>query len=174
MFVLKYKFLKLFFFFCLILFSADSFCQSYEYLVIEKPGTSKRYVFTRGDLIKLKTTGESVHLSGKIELLLDSSLVVDGHSIKLTEIAQIKINRSGEFMPKIISLSYKLPIAGILLMLFEGISSELQNESPLVEENTMVIAGSLIAGGILLRNVVHNNIKLNGKYRARIVKIELK
>ena len=172
MYVLKYRFLNLFF--CLFFFSANLFCQSFEYLVIEKPGTSKRYVYIKGDEIKLKLLNESVYLSGNIELFLDSSLVIDGHSIKLSEIEQIKRNRAGEFMPKAISLSYKLPVAGILLMLFEGISAELQNETPLVEENTMVIAGALIAGGILLRTLVHNNIKLNGKYKARIVKIELK
>jgi hypothetical protein len=138
--------------------------------VVEKPGTANRHLFKTGDEITLKVKSESVYLTGAIELLLDSSMVVEGHALRLSEIEKIKLRRKGELMPKIVGLSYKLPIAGILLMLFEGASAEMQNESPLVEENTMVIAGGLIGAGILLGTVKNKNMNLTKKYIIKIVR----
>ncbi|MBT8196281.1 MAG: hypothetical protein HKO56_05680 [Bacteroidia bacterium] len=174
MYALKFNFLFVFLFNCLFFFSAISYCQTHAYLVVEKPGTSNRQLYKTGDDISLKLKSESVYLTGTIELLLDSSMVVEGHAIRLSEIAKIKHRRTGELMPKVVGLSYKLPIAGVLLMLFEGASAEMQGESPLVEENTMVISGALISGGLLLGTVRNKNMHLGKKYRARIVRFDLK
>lgn len=172
MYVLKFSFLSLFLNLCIFLFSANSFCQTNAYLVIEKPGTSNRHLYKTNDVITLKLKEETIYLTGAIDLLLDSGMVIDGHAVRLSEIEKIKIRRKGELIPKVIGLSYKLPIAGILLMFFEGASAKMQNESPLVEENTMVIAGGLIGAGFLLGTIKHKNMKLGKKYRAKIVRFD--
>ena len=171
MYALKFNFLV--FFICFNLVSVFSFSQSFEYLLIEKPGTSKRFIFKKGDLLKIKLAEESIYLTGEIDLLLDSSLVLEGHIIPLNEIKQIKLLRKGELMPKINALSYKLPLAAVLLILFEGISSELQGYNPLVEEDTIFVAGGLTGVGVALSTLKNKHLKIGKKYRVRIVRIDL-
>lgn len=170
MFRAKFVFLL----FCFLWLSVDSFCQSNAYLVVEKPGTPNRQLYKTGDAITLKLKSETIYLTGTIELLLDSSMVVEGHALRLSEIEKIKFKRQGELMPKVIGLSYKLPVAGILLMFFEGATAKMQGENPLVEENTMIIAGGFIGAGILLGTVKNKNMKLDKKYRAKVVRFDLK
>ena len=93
MYALKFNFLFIFLLNCFLFNSSYSVCQTNTYFVVEYPGTSQRHLFKTVDDISLKLKNETIFLSGTIELLLDSSKVVEGYALQLKEIEKIKLER---------------------------------------------------------------------------------
>ena len=171
MYVSKFKFLFFNLFF--LSFTNISFCQTFEYLVIEKPGTKQRFTYLPGEEIKLKVKGESVWLSGSIDVLLDSSMMVSNHAIRLKDIDKISVKRRGAIMPLVNEFSTKLPVASVGYLIIAGSSNALNNKDPLLNKTNLVTIGSLAGSGLLL-GLFTNGIVTEAKgFNIKIVRIDL-
>lgn len=81
--------------FGILLFMAFSL-SGQNIFVLEKPGTIKNYKFELNDHIKLRTLSTDTTLSGRINSISDSSLIVNySNEVRINDIATIYRKRWG-------------------------------------------------------------------------------
>ncbi|MEZ5199555.1 MAG: hypothetical protein R2764_25215 [Bacteroidales bacterium] len=134
--------------------------------ILEKPGTIKYFKYTVNDRIKLKTIGEKTLISGRISKISDSSIVVNSVlEIPLKDIDVIHREQFGFSLLQKVFLS-----AGIPYLAISMINGAINNDNPIVTEETLIISGSLITAGAALTPLVSRKFKIdNQKWRVKIL-----
>lgn len=141
-------------------FSLEVLCQE-KYLVLDKPGRTKRIRYYTGDEIIFKLKGDKTVYSNVVEGVGDSSIQVRGTHIPIKEIASIiRHNESG----LLYQITRILPKAGMLYFLADTFNPIFRGEKPSVSRSGVIVGGSLIAGSYALRLFKKRTLKIN-KYR---------
>ena len=115
-------------------------------LVLEKAGGGGIRMYRENDHIKLMTRSTNVKISGRINMISDSSLIINfANEILLDDIKVVYRSRWGfNLMQKVLLAS------GILYLSLSTLNGVINNDSPIVSEKTLKIAGGLLIGGIIL------------------------
>jgi len=120
--------------------------QGQTMLVLEKPGTRHNFKYTVSDYIRLKQISSDSIISGKITSLSDSMIVINrGMPIELSDISIVYKERWG------FSLLQKATLlAGTLYLGISALNGLLNNDSPVLPKETLIIGGSLTVAGLAL------------------------
>ncbi len=157
-------FLKNCLFISLMFFYGISIAQNI--LILERPGNVKNYKYYQNDEIKLKAVSHNEIFSGVITKINDSSIVINhAKEVFLSEVSYMYRKRWGfSFLQK---LSF---IAGGSYFLVSSINGLINNDSPVIPQESLIISGSLIAGGIALIPLTTRRYKIdNEKWRLKIL-----
>ncbi len=114
--------------------------------VLEKAGGGGIRMYHEYDHIRLKTRSTNVKIGGPINMISDSSIIINfANEVMLDDIEAVYRSRWG------FSLLQKVCLAsGILYLSLSTLNGVINNDSPIVPEKTLKIGGGLLIGGIIL------------------------
>lgn len=135
-------------------------------LIIERPGTIKNYKYFQGNEIKLRTISNDTVVSGALSLIQDSTVIINNNfELEIDNISTVYRKRWGFSFLQYLSIFGGLAYASI-----NTINGLINNDSPVVPGETLIISGSMVAFGIVLTPLTTRKIKMdNGKWRILIL-----
>lgn len=147
-----------------LIFTSISVAQNI--FILERPGTIKNHKYYQNDQIKLKTISHDTIFSGVITMINDSSVVIDyANEIFLYDISYMYRKRWGFSLLQKLSL-----IAGASYLLISTTNGLINNDSPVVPKETLIISASLLAGGVALIPLTTRRYRIdNEKWRIKIL-----
>jgi cytochrome bd-type quinol oxidase subunit 2 len=148
----------------LLLFSIA--LQGQQYLLVKKAGTLKYYSYETGDRIRLQTlTGELI-LNGRIMAITREAIKLEGgYEIKTDNIAVVFKKRG--FYQRLSTLFFIQ--GGVAYTTIVGINSLINNERPLVDEQTLWISGAMIGIGFALKPLIYRKLDLRKNWHLKVL-----
>lgn len=139
---------------------------SQQYLVVQKYGTVKNFKYEVNDKISFQTLKGEFFIEETITYITDSTITVDTfYEVKLKNIATV-------LRPRIfvIALSEIFFIrAGIAYVAIVGINGIIHNESPVIDEQTLLISASMVAIGFALKPFFTRKLDATGKWCLKVI-----
>lgn len=134
--------------------------------LLEKPGTIKNKKYHVGDHIKIRTITKDTIISGVINKLGDSALIVDyNNEVLLSDIQMIYTKRWGFNL-----LQRIFQISGFSYLGISTLNGLINNDQPMVPEETLIISGGLIAAGFAMVPLANKKHKVDKKkWRVKIL-----
>ncbi len=148
-----------------LLHCANLFSQ--RYLIIERPGTIKNFKFQEGDFMHIEVISNNVlyQVRGELSLITQSSIIINGSDeYKLFQIKAIYRER---LLVRIVHTSALTAGSGYIFL--DCLNRGINRESPLVEKSTVVIGGSIIAGGVALMPFLEHKYKIGNRWRVKTI-----
>ncbi|MCB0805653.1 MAG: hypothetical protein KDC05_07620 [Bacteroidales bacterium] len=129
--------------------------RSQNILVLEKPGTARNFKYTEYDHISILQTSTDSIISGRLSAISDSSISINGGPDILLNDIQMVYRTSWGF-----NLFQKTTLlAGSLYLGISTINGMVNNDSPVVPKETLIIGGSLTAAGLILIPLTTRRLK---------------
>lgn len=137
-------------------------------LLLEKPGTVNNAKFRAGNRIDVKTINNE-RISGVINHIRDTAIIVNYNLIKLSEIKNIYTRRT------MISVFSHIGIKGGLgYVAIDGFNSLINNEDPVFRNSTLKTGGIMFAAGVLLKSISNRKRHIdNKKWRLKVLNFNL-
>jgi hypothetical protein len=130
---------------CLILFIGSNAC-SQNILALERDRGGNIKLYHTNDYIKLSLKGQKVKIAGRINYISDTSLVVNfSNEVLLEDIDVIYHDRTMIRLLQSLSL-----IGGFLYISISALNGVINNDSPLVHNETLKISGGMLIAAVLL------------------------
>ncbi|MEE4256041.1 MAG: hypothetical protein V2I47_03305 [Bacteroidales bacterium] len=162
---LKYKTLFITLVLCLLV--SDVFAQ--RVLLVEKPGKFKNYKYFVGDEIVLKIAPYGEKLEGILHEVTDTSLLINfDNEIMLDDIQVILRPRWGMNI-----LSKVTRIAGAGYFVLDVVNRTINNQSPVVDKNTLMISAGLVAFSYALVPFHDKRLKRGEKWRIKVLNMSM-
>lgn len=137
-------------------------------LLVEKPGTFKNFKYFEGDGIILRKISTGTKIDGIIHEISDTSILVNyDNEIMLNDIERIIKPRWGFTL-----LSRITRIAGAGYLAIDMVNNAINNET-VVDENTLIISGSLVAFSYALVPLNKRKMKVDKKWRLKILNFSM-
>lgn len=154
------------FFLAFFTISSYSYCQ--DFLVLEKMGTKKRYVFYVDDPItfKIKETGFN---TDAIVALTDSTIVFAGGSVPLKEIVGVSLKGLNEWVA---ASGITLMIAGFGYLIIDQFNNSIIQGNGISTDDGVIKTSAILAGiGFLMYTLARKNVNTAKNWRLRHVNI---
>ena len=153
----------------ILFFLVAAFSYAQTFMVLEKMGTKKRYIYYIGEQINLQVLDQKEFQSSLITNILDSGFVANNDTIPFSSLASVNIQNKRE--SGIVDAAGPILIAsGVVLLAIDAINRGLVQEGGYTWDSgigttsaVLVTTGALII--ILKKNKV--NLKENGWWRLR-------
>jgi len=143
---------------------------SQNILILDKPGKVNRIRYYTGDLIHLKTHDRE-KLYGEIEIIKDSSFVVNRQEIKLSEVKYIqntKRHKGWDFLSGV-SLT-----AGLGYFILDSGNKLINGEGREIANSRMVVTTSIFMGVFLVSNRIANRkYRINKNRKLKIINLDI-
>jgi hypothetical protein len=149
-----------------LLFIFGSNLAAQNIFVLERPGTVKNFKYYQGDNIKIRTISSDTIISGPINRIFDSSIIINNsNEILIADMAAIYKKRWGYGF-----LQYLTIFAGAAYLGINSLNGIINDDQPVVPQETLIISGSLIAFGLALTPLTTRKFKIdNEKWRIIIL-----
>ena len=152
----------------LILFGT-LFCfaaKSQNIFVLEKPGRMKNFKYYQNDQIRLRMHSTQMKISGTILFITDTSLILtNAIEIAIRDIERIYTPRWGYTLLQGVFLT-----SGFLYVSLNALNGIINNDDPIIPNETLIISGSLLAAGVLLAPLTSRTHKIDKKkWRLKIL-----
>jgi hypothetical protein len=146
-----------------------NFADAQRILLVEKPGKFKNFKYFVGNDITLKTYPDGLKQKGTIHVITDTSIVINfDNEIMLEEIQMILRRRWG------FSLVSKITrIAGAGYFLLDVVNRAINNDSPVVDKNTVMISAGLVAFSYALVPLHNRRMEQGEKWRIRVLNMSM-
>ncbi|MDT8392605.1 MAG: hypothetical protein RQ761_02085 [Bacteroidales bacterium] len=149
---------------CLMVFNV----QAQRILLVEKPGTFKNFKYFVGDEIILKTMPFNDKIAGSIHFITDSSIVVDfDQEIMLNEIESVLKPRWGFGL-----LSGFTRYAGAGYLVLDIVNNAINHEV-MVDKNTLIISGSLVAFSYAIVPLHTRKLTIGDRWRIKVLNLSM-
>lgn len=140
--------------------------QGQQYLVVKKSGKLKYFTYETGDFIRLQTIKGDLMIGGRITGITPVSLMIEGgYEIQSDNIASIYKKRG--FYQRMSSLFFIR--GGVAYTTIVGVNSLINNERPLVDEQTLWISGTMVAIGFALKPLITRKLDLQKNWHLKIL-----
>jgi hypothetical protein len=153
--------IKFLLFLLLSVIGSHCFCQR-TYLMLQKQNKNKNAYYKQGDVISFRTSASPNKITGEIMDFKDSVIVFRGFEVSVASITSLYIDEKTKWW-----LRYKVEqlalIAGAGYLLLDVINSGELNE------DTLIISGTLIGIGLIAKFFIGNRIKIKGRTKLRIL-----
>ena len=151
----------------MLLFTMQTAALAQTSLAVDKKGKVKRIHFYRGDIITIKIKEEKNNLTGFIEMIEDSAVIIEGRKINVNQIEYI-INPQGPFIWRLLS---QLGIKGaIIYFTLDTGNRVINNEKPIVDEKTLKVTLPFLVVGVVATLIKNKKYRNNGS-NIKIVKL---
>jgi len=143
--------LNLFLIYTLLLVLFSQAVEAQKVLLLQKPGKTKRYLYSVGDKISVWMGKPEFEVKGEITYIDDSICIVNrNYTFQLSKVHQVDIRR-----PFLSGSWYKLYTAAGIYFLGSMFNHAINHEEPLIDNTVPYVSGSFVALGTtayLLRN----------------------
>ncbi len=138
-------------------------------LLLEKPGKFKNFKYFVGNEIVLKTYPDGLKQKGTIHEITDTSIVINFDNEIMLEDIQMVLKRRWGFN----ILSKATRIAGAGYFLLDVINRTINNDSPIVQQNTLAISAGLVAFSYALVPLHNRRMKQGEKWRIKVLNMSM-
>jgi len=137
-----------------------------QYFVVQKTGTVKNYKYEIGNKISFQTKKGDFYVSGTISNMTDSTISIDNlYDFELENIGVVFRQRSFlNGMSKVFFIT-----GGIAYVTIVGINGVINNDSPLIDEQTLIISASMVAIGFLLKPLIVKKMDTSKKWQLKVL-----
>ncbi len=150
----------------LLLCLSSASAPAQKILMLYKPGKAKRIMYNAGDEIHLKLADEDLLLSGTITHISDSGITIQDDHIPLRRIGAIldfdKRRRHRKLSGQGIGLAFYVVFFNSMHRLINT------GERPVVENNTLAVAGVLAGAGLLFLPFRAKKYRIGNKWQLMI------
>lgn len=137
-----------------------------QYLVVQKSGKVKNFKYEVGDEIMIKTRKGDFSLSGEITRITDTSLTINSYvEIGFGNVA--KVLRPRRYFTKLSKLFFIR--GGIAYVTIVGINGVINNDSPLIDDQTLKISAAMVATGFLMKPFYMRKLDAIGKWKLKAI-----
>ncbi|MCF8366324.1 MAG: hypothetical protein K9H16_11115 [Bacteroidales bacterium] len=137
-----------------------------QYLVVQKWGSVKNYKYEVGDELSFQTKNGDFFVKGIISGLNDSSLTLDNHyDVKLNNIS--KVFRTRHFLKGLSGLFFIR--GGVAYVAIVGLNGVIHNESPMIDEQTLIISAGMIAIGVAMKPFIVKKMAIPEKWQLKVL-----
>lgn len=152
-------------FFALGIFATMSL-NAQQYLVVQKRGTLKNFKYEVGDELSLQTKKGDFHIKGTISRIGDSTLTIDNlYDIHLSNIARVFRLRS--FLNGLSKIFFIR--GGIAYVSIVGINGAINNDSPMIDEQTLIISAGMVATGFAIKPFIVKKMSIPEKWELKVL-----
>ena len=157
---------KLSYILVIIGFCTGMVANAQQYLVVQKRGTVKNFKYEVGNKISFQTKKGDFYVQGSISKLTDSTVFIDNlYEIELENIGVV-LRQRGFWM----KLSKQFFISGgIAYVTIVGINGIINNDCPLIDEQTLIISASMVAVGFLLKPFYVKKMDVSEKWQLKVL-----
>lgn len=156
-------------FITLVLLTTVTYAQTF--MVLEKMGTKKRYVYYLGEDIEYLLKGQQVYDSERITHILDSAFVTQSDTIPFKTIDKINI-KSKRKSSLLNAAGPSLIIAGLGFLAIDQINRGIVQGGGSSWDSSVATTSFILAGtGALLIILKKNKVPLDGWWRLRKVSV---
>ncbi|MCX6234569.1 MAG: hypothetical protein NT175_07575 [Bacteroidetes bacterium] len=141
--------------------------QAQKILLVEYAGTIKNFKYYEGDNIhiRIKNDTAAFHLKGKLTNIRDSTIFIDYcNEVTITDIDAVFRERTG-----IRIAQSAMIISGTGYFIVDTFNRTINKESPLVDQQTAVIGGSITAAGLIMTLFKERKFNIRDKWRVKIL-----
>lgn len=140
--------------------------EAQQYFVIENFRTLKNYKYQINNDITIQTRAGGFILTGKITLITDSSIFLDHFTeVKIKNIQAVVKTR--KFIKKLSGLY--LIRGGLVYLGIVGINSAINHEQPIIDKQTAIISGAMVATGIALKPLIRRKMDVDKGWHIKIL-----
>ena len=158
----NFKYISLLLFFFILAIAT----YSQQYLIVQKCGTVKNVKYEVNDKISFQTLKGEFHIEGTITKIKDSTITIDTfYEINLKNIATVFRLRS--FLNGLSKIFFIR--GGIVYVSIVGINGIINNDSPLIDEQTLIISASMVAIGFALKPFITKKFDVTGKWCLKVI-----
>jgi len=153
----------------IILICITGSAQAQKLLILERPGTTKYYIFKVGDEIRVTDSHNMRKIHGGISRITDTSFIVNYLEI----IDPVKVIAVYRPLTMLQIFSRVATDAGLGYFLLTGFNNAINKTSPLIDHGTLV-ASSIVAGsGVTSRFLRYRKFTLGHSWRIRIMDMDV-
>ena len=152
--------------FWLLFVGTTGYAQDKSFLLFEKTRNRRAYYYP-GDIISVRVKGNREKVSGQIREFQDSLILFDYYRVNVNDITHIYVDDKQKFW---YGFRYKLEplllIAGAGYVVLDVVNTQE------FDQNTLLIGGSLIGAGLLVRWLTRDDkTRIRGRRRLDIVSL---
>lgn len=138
-------------------------------LLLEKVRTAKRIRIHVGEPLAFRPIGERFVISGQLEALGDSSLVLNGERYQIADIGMV-LDYEKFAVLRMLSRSafIAIPPMFVITMLHRGLNT---GEQPLIDRNALQVMGVFGAIGLVLFPFKARKFRLGKRWQLRVIDI---
>lgn len=138
-----------------------------KYLVLDKPGRTKRIRYYKGSEIVFKLKGDRIMYSDPITEITDSTITIFNTPVYIRDIDKIFIYHEGWFIRQ---GSVMFPLAGALYLVMAALNPAVSGGKAFqISTGTAIVSGSLIGGGLLLKAFARKGHKIGKRKRLSVM-----
>lgn len=153
----------------LVILTGATYAQTF--MVLEKMGTKKRYVYYMGENIEYLLKGQKVYESDRVTNILDSAFVVQSDTIPFKSIEKINV-KSKRKASLLTVAGPSLIIAGLGYLVIDQINRGIVQSGGSSWDSSVATTSFIIAGtGALIIILQKNKVPLDGWWRLRKVSV---
>lgn len=153
----------------ILIFCFSGFIKSTEaqqYFVIENFSTLKNFKYQVNNNITVQTRAGGFILTGKITLITDSSIFLDHFTeLKIKNIQAVVKTR--KFLKKMSGLYFIR--GGLAYLGIVGINSAINHEYPIIDKQTAMISGTMVATGFALKPFIRRKMDTDKGWHIKIL-----
>lgn len=143
--------------------------EAQQYFVVQKRGELKNFKYVPGNKIHLKTLRGGYEVAGEITTITDTTLVISNLSeVGISNIAMIY--RKSGFLNRLSNIFFIQ--GGIAYFLIAGANAAINNESPIIDESTLLISGTMVATGFAIKPFVTRKLDTTTKWELKILNFD--
>ncbi len=152
----------------LLLFMLGS-VSAQQYLIVQKNGKVKNFKYQTGDEIMLQIKNGDFNLKGEITKLSDTSLTIDSYlEIRYSNIS--KVLRPRAFLTRLSKLFFIR--GGVAYVTIVGINGLINNDSPMIDEQTIAVSASMVAIGFVMKPFYIRKLDLTKNWHIKMINFD--
>ena len=138
-------------------------CQ--KLLILERPGTTKYYIFKTGDWIRLYDGKSMRVIQGDISRITDTMLVIN--TLEPVYLSRITYLNRPLIMLQLFSKT--ATAAGIGYFLLTGINNAINKNTPIVNQGTLIVSAVIGGAGVATSFIRYRKLKLGNNWRLKVI-----
>ena len=150
----------------MLLISNCLYVSGQKLIVLENKITMKRIRFYENDIIRIKSKYMNKSYNGFLNTIKDSSIIVNGNEIPLSDVGTIVIDRV-----RIQKLSMITGFSGLIYGSLGILNNLIDDETPIISNSTTIGSGGLLGITAILYPFRRKNLKINRGWNVMIVNL---
>ncbi len=140
-----------------------------QYLVVQKAGSIKNFKYEVGKDISIQTLKGDFIIEGDISKITDSTLFIDNlYEIEYSNIQRVLRPRG---FWKRLSILFFIQ-GGVAYTAIVGINGLINNDSPVIDEQTLIISAVMVATGLALSPFYTKKMNIGEKWQLKVLDFE--
>lgn len=139
--------------------------EAQKVLLLQKPGKTKRFLYSQGDKIVVRMGDPEFAVSGEITNIDDSSCTVNrNYTFQLSKVHEVYIKRA------FLSASWRTMFVAAGVYFFGSMFNHAINgEEPLIDNTVPIVSGSFVALGTTAYLLRNKHCKMEGGWKLKVL-----